>query len=474
MKSAATPHTRLHPLTRIAALALAAGLAASAHAQVQWRVEGSPATPRTPATSADAPRARVAVRSSSNTEHSNAAVRTIIHDNDDRTILASGTANNGDAYEIKVKNDNVEAKLNGKRVPDDRIRMADDRVEILGGDGEVIVTLSVDDAPTGAWMTPHPPHAPVPGQTQTWSTTPGLAITRSGTWSSDPGSITTAIAAQPAEPPKVMVGINMSDVDATLREHFGLDEDAGFVVDNVVEGLPADKAGIRQRDIVVSIDGSNVTSSSLRDLLKSKEPGQRVKVRILRKGENKDLDMTLEAYDASKLGIVAAAPGLNFLHDVPIQSFTFDQQLGEEESEEIARAMEEAQRAMEGAMSQMQGQLHGDNADSMLRAREQMNKALEEYRRARQSPRSTLGTTDTLGRYYVVPSPSAPSVPAIPGQPTPPAQRRFQVLREPAPGNPQGAERMAQLESRLDELNGRLDRLDDRIGRLLDRLERDN
>lgn len=434
----------------IAALLALAGIAGVGSAQVQWRTEGG----------------RDAAGSG------RAVVQTITDNGDDRTITMSGNTDKGDTYEIRVKNDTVEAKLNGKRVPDDRIRLSDTSVELLDESGNVVATMDTNPRIGIAGSSPNHAVEGIPavpgvlGLTGAWSTTPPDAP-------SPTGPIAVAGIQIDTDPPKVMVGINMSDVDPTLREHFGLDEDAGFVVDNVVDDLPAAKAGIKARDIIISIDGDNVTNATLREVLKEKEPGQKVKVRILRKGEQKDLTMELEAYDGSKLGIATTSPDLTVLGGLPLLSYNFRNQMGQEERESVQRAMEDAQRAMEEAIAQMHQHGNENHAQAMREATEQMQRAMEELRASQQGAMGALREPGQVERYYAVPSP--PSTPGGPGQATAPTARRFQVLRDAAsPSSAAEKERVAALESRLDELNDRLDQLDDRIGKLLDRLERDN
>lgn len=442
----------------IVGLLAAAGLAQCAAAQVQWRVEGAPSGTPAPSHTIHMSSGHGGGHGAGQGSSSNAVVRTIIQDGDDRTVLASGTSDSGHKYEIKVKNDTVEAKLDGKRVPDDRIRVSDDSVELVDENGNTVVTLSIGDdhvGSAGAWVTPAPGGA--------FAAPSPMTTTSGGTWTLDaPGAFSPieggAVAIAQMEPPKVMVGINMSDVDGTLREHFGLDEDAGIVVDNVVDGLPASKAGIKARDIIISIDGTNVTNSTLRDALNEKEPGQRVQVVLLRKGEKKDVEMQLEAYDASKLGIttpLAMAYG----------DQSFDPFFGDEASKE---EMEAARKALHDAMSSLSDQ----HSAEMDQAREQIQRAMRELEAAHalRGQRSLSG--DQLRNLYVVPS--APAAPSEPGTPTPPNEAgqgrlRYQVLRDPV-----GSDRMESLEDRLDQLDERLDKLDSRIERLLEKLERDN
>lgn len=445
-------------------LALAAGLAQTALAQVTWSQDGGATRmtnqPSTTAWSASAP-------DSANTTTS----RTILMNGDDRTVMMSGTTDKGEKYEIKLKNDTLEAKLNGKRVPDDRIRISGSIVELLDASGNTIVSMDTDPR-VGATIPAVPP-VPAVRYTQNLAKIHDNAL---GTfYTTQPSGAFTVTS----DPPKVMVGINMSDVDPTLREHFGLDDNAGFVIDNVVDGLPAANAGLQSRDIIVSIDGKNVTNATLREALNEKEPGQKVKVRILRKGERKDVDMVLQAYDASKLGI-ATSPFGAATGAFPGETFSLGGTHGPQQQEEVQRAMEMARRSMEEAMAHM----HGADGDNLRQASEQMARALEEMRRSEETTQWLGRGQGGLNRFYVVPSPPAPPSPASPPSPdgfsgtltpSPSAPRGYQVFRDPvAPPGAAEAERMVQLEERLNQLNGRLDKLDDRIGKLLDRLERGN
>ncbi len=106
------------------------------------------------------------------------------------------------------------------------------------------------------------------------------------------------------------LGILGVDVTPKLAEILGLPEDQrGVLIESVVQGSPADKAGLRGSykpvmigdqevliggDIIVAFDGQPVTS--LRDLLgylRQHKPGDKVTLTILRDGEKMDVTVTL-------------------------------------------------------------------------------------------------------------------------------------------------------------------------------------
>jgi len=88
--------------------------------------------------------------------------------------------------------------------------------------------------------------------------------------------------------PVAYLGVSTQDVSPSLALQFGLPVQSGALVLDVVPGGPADRAGIRQGDVIVGLDGKDVTdSTSLRELLLSHQPGDRVAVGVVTQGGQK-------------------------------------------------------------------------------------------------------------------------------------------------------------------------------------------
>jgi serine protease Do len=62
----------------------------------------------------------------------------------------------------------------------------------------------------------------------------------------------------------------------------------------VMSGSPAEKAGITENDIILSIDGEELRDKDLSALLRSKAVGQEITLVVLQKGEEKTIKITLE------------------------------------------------------------------------------------------------------------------------------------------------------------------------------------
>lgn len=105
------------------------------------------------------------------------------------------------------------------------------------------------------------------------------------------------------EQPKVMLGINMSEPGAALRKHLRLDDDRQVImVEKVIEGLPAAKAGMESYDIIVSInDSKEASGETLHKALMEHKAGDKLKIWVLRAGEKLLIEPELVAYDGEKL-----------------------------------------------------------------------------------------------------------------------------------------------------------------------------
>ena len=88
------------------------------------------------------------------------------------------------------------------------------------------------------------------------------------------------------------MGVAVRDVDPDVTEAYGLP--TGVYVDSVEQGGPADKAGIKAKDIIVNIGGYKTnTMAELTKILRKFEPGQTTTVTVYRGGAEVHLEITL-------------------------------------------------------------------------------------------------------------------------------------------------------------------------------------
>jgi serine protease Do len=90
------------------------------------------------------------------------------------------------------------------------------------------------------------------------------------------------------------IGVSIQEVTRDLAESFGLDKAAGALISSVDKGGAADKAGIQVSDVILKFDGKTVTSSSdLVRIVAATHPGSKVSVQLWRKGESKEVNLTV-------------------------------------------------------------------------------------------------------------------------------------------------------------------------------------
>jgi len=75
------------------------------------------------------------------------------------------------------------------------------------------------------------------------------------------------------------LGVDITSLTAALREQYGFSPTSGAVVLNVVPGSPADSAGLKEGDVIVSIDGGAITSAeALQSTVQKDKAGQRIQI----------------------------------------------------------------------------------------------------------------------------------------------------------------------------------------------------
>jgi S1-C subfamily serine protease len=92
---------------------------------------------------------------------------------------------------------------------------------------------------------------------------------------------------------RAYLGVEPMTMDKDIAEKYGFDSNKGVILRSVVGGGPADVAGLKQSDIVLAIDGTEIkTSYDLRRIIGSGKVGTKVKLDVLRNGKGAPLTLT--------------------------------------------------------------------------------------------------------------------------------------------------------------------------------------
>ncbi len=131
-----------------------------------------------------------------------------------------------------------------------------------------------------------------------------------------PSNMAKSVTAQLLKDGKVhrgMLGIGIQDVTSALAENFGLKEIRGVIVNSVTLNGPAEKAGLKQGDVITSLNGGAVKDGNeLRNKIAQTAPGTEVSIGYLRGGGEQTAKLTLGEFqaktDASNNNQVNAEP----------------------------------------------------------------------------------------------------------------------------------------------------------------------
>jgi serine protease DegQ len=88
------------------------------------------------------------------------------------------------------------------------------------------------------------------------------------------------------------IGVEPQEITPELAENFGVKEKSGTLIAGVVNGGPADHAGVKPGDILIKVNGAAVTDQiSMMNLITQLPPNKKAKLTFLRKGKMLNLDV---------------------------------------------------------------------------------------------------------------------------------------------------------------------------------------
>ena len=105
------------------------------------------------------------------------------------------------------------------------------------------------------------------------------------------------------------LGVAIQDVNQEMADYYGIEAKKGVFVADVFKGDPADAAGIKPKDIIVEVNGQKVEASrQLTSLVAEIPVGQTAKVKVLRDGQPKTLNVKIAKRDDKKVVARGEAP----------------------------------------------------------------------------------------------------------------------------------------------------------------------
>jgi serine protease Do len=106
------------------------------------------------------------------------------------------------------------------------------------------------------------------------------------------------------------LGVGVQEVSASLARSFGLDRPRGALVSQVEKDAPADKAGLKPGDVILSFNGKPIeVSSELPPLVAQTKPGTKAEVEVWRGGKKQTLGVAVGELKSEKSARADDKPG---------------------------------------------------------------------------------------------------------------------------------------------------------------------
>jgi serine protease Do len=95
------------------------------------------------------------------------------------------------------------------------------------------------------------------------------------------------------------LGVIIQPVTEEIAESFGLKDATGVLISDVVNGGPAEKAGIQRGDVIMSFDGKEVDDpNTLKNVVAQTDVGKTVPVEVIRDGQAQTIQVTIGEREA--------------------------------------------------------------------------------------------------------------------------------------------------------------------------------
>ena len=88
------------------------------------------------------------------------------------------------------------------------------------------------------------------------------------------------------------IGVEPQDLTPEIADSFNLKQTSGAIISGVLQGSPADKGGMRPGDILLGVNGEDITDTTkLLNVIAQIQPGSTAQVRVIRKGHEMSLNI---------------------------------------------------------------------------------------------------------------------------------------------------------------------------------------
>jgi serine protease Do len=107
------------------------------------------------------------------------------------------------------------------------------------------------------------------------------------------------------------VGITMQNIDPNIARAFNLNTPEGVLISSISEGSPAQKAGLKEGDVILEADRRKVNNmNQFRGYIAAKAPGDRLRLKIMRDAKEIEVTVTVEEMPSEEMIARSGSRGL--------------------------------------------------------------------------------------------------------------------------------------------------------------------
>ncbi len=118
------------------------------------------------------------------------------------------------------------------------------------------------------------------------------------------------------------LGVTVQGITPELSKQFNLKEEKGALVGDVIEGGPAEEAGIERGDVIIEYDGKKIDEPyQLRNMVANTTPNKEVELKIIKESKTETKKVTIGEPPA-EIQEISTSEYNNFLTGVTVQDIT--------------------------------------------------------------------------------------------------------------------------------------------------------
>ena len=120
------------------------------------------------------------------------------------------------------------------------------------------------------------------------------------------------------------LGVTIQSLTPDLAKQFNLKEEKGVLVGDVVEGGPAEKAGLQRGDVIIEFEGKKIEEpTQLRNIVANTPPNKEIRLKIIRENTTEIKKATISELPAD-MQKSSKAEYNNLLNGVSVQELTLE------------------------------------------------------------------------------------------------------------------------------------------------------